>query len=154
MLSTGQRRGRGLGRFRQRGFGVATKASSFLTSNAGSAEGLGPGDYTIFTGETTLWRHDIPSNKVQQFLSQHKSPKLCSFTSGTHSSGRGLGFHEVPGPGHYSLPNLWEDTGARGTFFGRREEVVRPDSSKPGEPSIRQVESRFGRDVKAAKDLQ
>lgn len=134
------------GQFRQMGLGIGSKESTFLNANRGSAEGLGPGEYTTtVTGDTCLWRQDLPSNKVQQYLSQHKSPKLCSFTSGTHNNRRGLGFHEVPGPGHYSLPGLWslEPEKAPGTVFGLRKNVDR-----------REVESRFGRDVKAAKDLQ
>lgn len=71
---------------------------------------LGPGTYdTQDVGAYVFDRdHDV-SHPAQRSLSNHKSPPLASFGKPkVHSSPNKSSLSQLPGPGHYIKPNLWD----------------------------------------------
>ncbi|CAK8985492.1 unnamed protein product [Durusdinium trenchii] len=115
----------------QRGFGVSKRPPIYVGAN----NHLGPGQYDTHMVGAMNWEKDAElSHPAQKQLTSHKSPPIVSFT---HAKGIGLSQAKItgaPGPGHYTMPDLWDPhwqhCPALGTSFARI----------PPEPS----DSRFG----------
>lgn len=119
----------GVKHFKQRGFGVGARQPLFMTNDCDfldkvhpevvsgqqkvgwkKSDKLGPGSYdgSMTFATTAHWRGDTVTHRQQHYLSDHKSAPLASFPTAPRSKPFAPALGDPLGPGHHSLPNLWD----------------------------------------------
>lgn len=139
---------------RQNGFGIAPRKllRQVLYSNSDTHREsfpLAPGQYDISLGGIH-WRRDLESNQSQQYLSKHKTVPVYSFGKPQIVKGKSKekdanpdSMFQHPGPGYYTLPDLWARYDTKGMSFTATHTSIANEG-----------ESRFGNFVKKAKDME
>uniref|UniRef100_A0A7S4UP63 Uncharacterized protein n=1 Tax=Alexandrium monilatum TaxID=311494 RepID=A0A7S4UP63_9DINO len=134
----------------QRSFGTSQRVT--MVTNSQTDNQLGPGWYDTHEIGTLVWErdHDV-SHPGQKQLSQHRSPALTTFGKPKLMGvAAGPPLRRSPGPGHYSLPDLWDPNWQQ---FPRKGKSFDRKTVEPGESRFGGLARSLVKDSKSSMDF-
>eukprot|EP00929_Paragymnodinium_shiwhaense_P057781 TRINITY_DN28935_c0_g1_i1.p1 TRINITY_DN28935_c0_g1~~TRINITY_DN28935_c0_g1_i1.p1 ORF type:complete len:246 (-),score=54.71 TRINITY_DN28935_c0_g1_i1:241-909(-) len=125
----------------RRGFGVSKRPEITAQLGVSKDSVTGPGQYDTHDVGAFTWDRKEISNPAQKALSQHKTPTRVSFGKIKEPGLKKAKIAQMPGPGYYDPPNLWDPKWQKYPGLGCS---IGPQPAKNTESKFGQLASSVG----------